>query len=163
MGTMESGVSFDEVFAVEYPRLLRALAVAGDAAHAEDAVQEAFIAAERRWSRVSTLDDPAGWVRRVALNRLANGRRNRRRRAEILASVRPPDPTTLDALDLDLLDALRALPDRQRLTLCLHHLGGYPVAEIAAMLGVADGTVKSNLHDARSALRRRLEVPDDVH
>jgi RNA polymerase sigma-70 factor (ECF subfamily) len=160
---MDGVGAFDEMFSAEYPRLLRALAVAGDAGHAEDAVQEAFIVAERRWSYVSKLDDPAGWVRRVAVNRLANSRRNRRRRDEILASVRPPDPTTLESADLDLLDAVRALPERQRLALCLHHLAGYPVADVARMLGVADGTVKSNLHDARAALRRRLEVPDDVH
>jgi RNA polymerase sigma-70 factor, ECF subfamily len=160
---MDGGGTFDEVFSAEYPRLLRALAVADDAAHAEDAVQEAFIEAERRWPYVSSLDDPVGWVRRVAVNRLANVRRNRRRRDEILATVRPPDPATLGAADLDLLDAVRALPERQRLALCLHHLAGYAVADVARMLGVADGTVKSNLHDARAALRRRLEVPDDVH
>jgi RNA polymerase sigma-70 factor (ECF subfamily) len=160
---MDGVGTFDEVFSSEYPRLLRALAVAGDAAHAEDAVQDAFIVAERRWSYVSKLDDPVGWVRRVAVNRLANGRRDRRRRDEILASVRPPDPAALETADLDLLDAVRALPERQRLALCLYHLAGYPVADVARMLGIADGTVKSNLHDARAALRRRLEVPDDVH
>jgi RNA polymerase sigma-70 factor (ECF subfamily) len=154
--------SIDELFQREYPRLVRALAVAEDAPHAADAVQEAFIAAQRRWARVSTLDDPAAWVRRVAVNRLANGRRDRRRRSEILAGVRAPDPAELDALDLDLLDAVRSLPPRQRLTLCLHHLAGYAVADVAAMLEVTEGTVKSNLHDARTALRQRLEVPDDV-
>jgi RNA polymerase sigma-70 factor (ECF subfamily) len=155
--------SFDEVYAAEYPRLVQALSVAEAAADAEDAVQDAFVAAQRRWSYVSSLDDPAGWVRRVALNRLSNGRRNRHRRAAILARARPPDPATLDPLDLDLLEAIRALPPRQRRSLCLHHLAGYTVAEIALMLGVAEGTVKSNLHDARSALRRLMEVPDDVH
>jgi RNA polymerase sigma-70 factor (ECF subfamily) len=155
--------SFDEVFSTEYPRLVRALSVAEDAGAAEDAVQDAFVAAQRRWSYVSRLDDPVGWVRRVALNRLANTRRNRRRRAEILARVRPPGPATLDPLDLDLLAAIRALPPSQRRALCLHHLAGYSMAEIAPMLGVAEGTVKSNLHDARAALRRLMEVPDDVH
>ena len=155
--------SFDEVFGAEYPRLVQALSVADDAAHADDAVQEAFVAAQRRWSYVARLDDPVGWIRRAALNRRSTARRTRRRRAEILARVRPPDPAGLDPLDLDLLDAIRALPPRQRRALCLHHLGGYTVAEIARMLGVAEGTVKSNLHDARSALRRLMEVPDDVH
>jgi RNA polymerase sigma-70 factor, ECF subfamily len=157
---MRPVVSFDELFLREYSRLVRALAVAEDAAHAADAVQEAFLAADRRWSHVAGLDDPAGWVRRVAVNRLANGRRDRRRRAEILAGVRPPDPSELDPVDLDLVAALRALPDRQRLTLCLHHLGGCTVAEVAAALGCAEGTAKSNLHDARAALRRSLEVAD---
>jgi len=155
--------TFDEVFGAEYRRLVQALSVADDAAHAEDAVQEAFVAAHRRWSYVSGLDDPAGWIRRVALNRLSTARRTRQRRSEILARVRAPDPADLDPLDLDLLDAIRALAPRQRRSLCLHHLGGYSVAEIASMLGVAEGTVKSNLHDARGALRHLMEVPDDVH
>jgi RNA polymerase sigma factor (sigma-70 family) len=161
-GVMVLVGAFEELFRAEYPRLVRSLAVAHDAALAEDAVQEAFIAAQRRWPDVAGLDDPAGWVRRVAVNRLANSRRNRRRRTEILATVRPPDPATLEAADLDLLRAIEALPSRQRLTLCLHHLAGYTVAEVAEMLAVAPGTVKSNLHDARSALRRALEVPDAV-
>ena len=160
---MASVGSFDQVFSAEYPRLVQALSVADDAANAEDAVQEAFVAAHRRWASVAQLDDPVGWVRRVALNRLSTARRTRQRRAQILARVRPPDPARLDPLDLDLLEAIRALPPRQRRSLCLHHLGGYTVAEVASMLGVADGTVKSNLHDARSALRRLMEVPDDVH
>lgn len=154
--------AFEQLFRAEYPRLVRSLAVAHDSQLAEDAVQEAFIAAQQRWSHVGDLDDPAGWVRRVAVNRLANSHRNHRRRHEILATVRPPDPATLEPADLDLRRAVRALPDRQRLTLCLHHLAGYSVAEVAAMLDVAAGTVKSNLHDARSALRRVLEVPDAV-
>jgi RNA polymerase sigma-70 factor, ECF subfamily len=162
-GVMADMATFDEVFGAEYPRLVRALSVADDPADVEDAVQEAFVAAHRRWPYVVGLDDPVGWVRRAALNRISTGRRTRRRRAEILRRVRPPDPVTLDPLDLDLLEAIRALPPRQRRSLCLHHLGGYPIGEIAPMLGVAEGTVKSNLHDARSALRRLMEVPDDVH
>jgi RNA polymerase sigma-70 factor, ECF subfamily len=154
--------SFDELFVREYGRLVRALGVADDAAHAADAVQEAFLAADRRWSHVSALDDPAGWVRRVAVNRISNARRDRRRRSEILAGVRTPDPAELDPVDLDLVAAVRALPERQRLTLCLHHLGGYTVVEMAEALGCAEGTVKSNLHDARAALRRTLEVVDDA-
>jgi RNA polymerase sigma-70 factor (ECF subfamily) len=137
---MDTVRAFDDLFTAEYPRLLRSLAVADDVALAEDAVQEAFIAAERRWSYVAGLDDPAGRVRRVALNRLSSGRRNRRR-ADILASVRPPDPASLDPADLDLLDAVRALPPRQRPAVCLHYLAGYSVAEVAAMLAVLpDGT-----------------------
>ncbi len=101
-------------------------------------------------------------MRRVAVNKLRNGHRNRRRRDEILAGIRAPEPAQLDALDLDLLAAVRALPQRQRLAVCLHHLAGYPVGEVADALGVAEGTVKSNLHDARAALRRALEVPDDA-
>ncbi|CAN5596193.1 hypothetical protein BH20ACT2_BH20ACT2_03250 [soil metagenome] len=119
---MAGVVGLEELFVREYPRLVRALAVAGDAAHAADAIQEAFIAADRRWAHVSRLDDPAGWVRRVAVNRLSNQRRDPRRRTEILGGLRPPDPAELEPVDLDLLAALESLTDRQRLALCLHHL-----------------------------------------
>ena len=76
--------------------------------------------------------------------------------------MREPDPAQLDIIDLDLLAAVRALPQRQRLAVCLHHLAGYPIAEVADALGVAEGTVKSNLHDARASLRRALELSDDA-
>jgi RNA polymerase sigma-70 factor (ECF subfamily) len=161
-GQERSGPRFEALFLVEFPRLVRSLAVSDGRDDAADAVQEAFIQAERRWARVGGLDDPAGWVRRVALNRLANGRRNRRRRGEILDALRPADPAELGARDLDLLAAVTALPPQQRRCVCLHHIGGYPIAEVAAALGVAEGTVKSQLHDARAALRRRLEVHDDA-
>ena len=154
--------AIEDLFRQEFPRLVRALALVDGPEAAADAVQEAFIAADCRWRRVRQLDDPAGWVRRVALNRLLNGRRNARRRAELLASVRPVAVDDLDPLDLDLLAAIRALPTQQRLVICLHHLGGYRVDDVAADLGIAPGTVKSHLHDARRSLQRTLEVTDDA-
>jgi RNA polymerase sigma-70 factor (ECF subfamily) len=153
MGT----VGIDELFDREFARLVRALAVAFDTESAADAVQEAFIAADRRWRHVSRYDDPAAWIRRVAVNRLRNGRRDRSRRAEILAALRPVAADDLTDDLLDLRRAVDALPERMRLCVCLHHIGGYPIAETAALLGVAEGTVKSNLHDARVRLRERLE------
>jgi RNA polymerase sigma-70 factor (ECF subfamily) len=166
METTEAGpplpATIDDLFRRECPRLVRALSVVDGAEAAADAVQEAFIAADRRWKTVGALEDPAGWVRRVAINRLLNGRRNRLRRHEILAAVRPVPDAELEASDLDLLAAVRALPRQQRLVVCLYHLGGYPIASVAADLGIAPGTVKSHLHDARKALRRNLEVSDDV-
>ena len=154
--------TIEEVYRAEFPRLVRSLAVVDGHEAAADAVQEAFIAADRRWRKVSRLDDPVGWIRRAAINKALNGRRNTRRRAELLAGVRPVVVDDLDALDLDLLAAIRALPTQQRLVICLHHLGGYRITEVAADLGIAPGTVKSHLHDARRALRTHLEVTDDA-
>jgi RNA polymerase sigma-70 factor (ECF subfamily) len=151
MGTVE------ELFEGEYDRLVSALGVAFDPESAADAVQEAFISADRRWTRVSALDDPAGWVRRVALNRLRSGRRLLRRRREILATVRPVAPVDLTSEMIDLRRALDDLPDRQRISVCLFHLAGLSVEEVAAALDVSTGTVKSNLHDARQRLRAGLE------
>lgn len=147
----------DDLFEAEFSRLVRGLAVAFDVESAADAVQEAFIAAHRQWDSVCRYEDPAGWVRRVALNRLANGRRNRRRRQEILDAIRPVRDRDLTADLVDLRAAIQALPEKMRLAVCLHHLSGLTVGEVAATLDVAPGTVKSNLHDARVKLRAALE------
>lgn len=148
----------EELFRHEYTRLVRALGVAFGDDVAADAVQEAFIEADRRWRRVAALDDPAGWVRRVALNRLLTHRRLQRRREEILATVRPAAPDDLTDECLDLRRAIDALAPRMRLVVCLHYLGGLSVAEVADALTVSAGTVKSTLHDARGRLRRELEA-----
>lgn len=158
---MDDEGSVDELFERHYVAIVRALAVAfDDVEGAADAVQEAFIEADRRWRTVGQYDDPAVWVRRVAINRLSNGRRNRLRRGAILAAVRPvPQQDLTDDL-LDLRAAIDALPEKMRLAVCLHHVAGIPIADVAATLGVSEGTVKSNLHDARLRLRAEME---DTH
>lgn len=158
---MSEADELDELFRAEFTRLVRGLGVAYGVDAAADAVQDAFLAAHRRWRKVRGLDDPAGWVRRVALNRLMNGRRNRARRTRILESLRPAEIEVLPAATIDLHEAVNALPERMRLAVCLHHLSGFTVAEVADSLGVSPGTVKSNLHDARTKLRQVLG--DDLH
>ena len=159
---MDDAGTVDELFERHYEAIVRALAVAfDDPEGAADAVQEAFIEADRRWRKIGQYDDPAVWVRRVAINRLRNGRRNRRRRAEIVAAIRPLPPEDLTDALLDLRRAIDALPEKMRLAVCLHHVAGVPVEDVAATLEVAPGTVKSNLHDAR--LRLRAEMGDSAH
>ncbi len=151
---MQVGLTVEDLFVREFARLTRALAVAfDDAEGAADAVQEAFIEADRRWDSMGGYGDPAGWVRRVATNRMLNRRRNRIRRSEILAAVRPVAPEDLTDDLLDLRAAIDRLPEKMRLAVCLHHLGGCAIDEVAEILGVSPGTVKSNLHDARRQLR----------
>jgi RNA polymerase sigma-70 factor (ECF subfamily) len=152
-----TATAFDELFRATYPQLVRALSVAADRGAAADAVQEAFVQADVHWRRVGTLDNPGAWVRRVAINRLANHRRGLRRREAAVARLDAGEASVgLDPADLDLAAALRALPEKQRLAICLHYLADLSVAEVAESLGVAEGTVKSNLHDARRALRDQL-------
>ncbi len=159
---MDHEGSVDELFERHYVAIVRALAVAfADPEGAADAVQEAFIEADRRWRRISQYDDPAVWVRRVAINRLRNGNRNHRRRAEIVAAIRPVVPEDLTAELLDLRRAVDGLPEKQRLAVCLHHIAGVPIDEVAVTLEVSEGTVKSNLHDARRRLR--VELEDRTH
>ncbi|MGY6499809.1 MAG: RNA polymerase sigma factor [Acidimicrobiales bacterium] len=153
---------FDECFRLHYPRLVRSLALGSDDADA--AVQEAFVQAHLRWRMVSQLEDPVGWVRRVAIRRILNQHRGRRRRDRAVERLgadqhgEGPDPA--DDRHADLVAAIRTLPARQRLALVLHHLDGLPVREVAAAMDTSEGTVKSQLHDARANLRPLLEVDD---
>ena len=128
----------------------------GSIAEAQDVVQEAFCRALPRWETISTYDDPAAWVRKVAWN-LATSRWRRVRRLTGLshpdADRATPAPTP-DRVALQI--ALGSLPARQRQAVVLHYLGGLPIAEIAEITGAAEGTVKSWLHRARAALAERL-------
>jgi RNA polymerase sigma-70 factor (ECF subfamily) len=162
------GVEFERLFRDEYPRLVRSLTlVCGDGEVAADVVQDAFVQAHRHWRRVAAYDDPATWVRRVAINRAINHRRGVRRLRRFVDRAAPPDrshrsggtePPDL-AAGLDLWRAVAALPHQQRHVVALHYLADLPLAEIAAALGIQPGTVKAHLHHARIALADRLGTP----
>lgn len=79
----------------------------------------------------------------------------------LMAILRPAADEPVDP-PVDFDAALRGLPRRQRAVVALFYVADLPVAEIASVLGLAEGTVKSHLHDARRALAPRLEV-DDGH
>jgi RNA polymerase sigma-70 factor (ECF subfamily) len=151
---------FEELFRGHYARLVRALTVAaGNAEDAADAVQEAFVQLHRHWRRVRRYDDPVGWLRRVATNRVLNQRRGRERYERARANVPQSDPVT--ASEHAIWDEVKALPTQQRTVIGLHYLGELSVQEVAEAMGIAPGTVKSHLHDARQRLRERLEVTDN--
>ncbi|OWY63572.1 hypothetical protein B7486_52360 [cyanobacterium TDX16] len=154
----------EALFQAHFAPLVRGLALAaGSYEAASDAVQDAFVQLHRHWRRVSAYEEPVAWLQRVATNRVANQRRGSQRQANLVERL----AGSIDAADeldraakLDLLNAIAALPERQRLVVGLHHLTGMKVSEVAAALDVSEGTVKSQLHDARSNLRTALEVDD---
>ncbi len=157
--------SFDEFFLAEFPRLVSMLtAWNGDRAVAEDLAQDALLQAHRHWATVSNLDSPGAWVRRVALNRSSNeGRRRRRERAAIvrLRTTKPSDaarPTPDDALWAQ----VRSLPANQRDATVLRYVDDLPLADIAAILGCTDGTVKTHLQRARRTLSNHLSTNAEV-
>lgn len=151
--------SLETLFSAEYERLVRGLALAFGMESASDAVQEAFIRASRKWRRVSQYDEPAMWIRRVALNLLLNEQRDRRRRSQILAAVAPTTEAVAREVDSheDLREALASLPERLRAVVCLHYLSELRVEEVAQALEISTGTVKSQLHEGRRRLRSIME------
>ena len=157
-----SQARFDELFRLHQPRLVRSLSLmAGDREAAADAVQEAFIRAHQRWRRVERLDDPVGWVRRVAINRIKDDRRSGRRKRDAVVRLGGRAATIghheINPADDALMAHLASLPQQQRRCVVLHYVEDLSIEQIARTLGVADGTVKSNLSDARARLRARLE------
>jgi len=157
----------EALFRAHYAPLVRGLSLAaGSPEAAADAVQDAFVQLHRHWRKVSGYDEPVAWLRRVAVNRVQDQRRGDRRRdaavgrLQVVTSDVAASHAGTPQLDelADLRDAVAALPRGQRLVVGLHHLSGLPVAAVADALEISEGTVKSQLHDARSNLRTALEV-----
>ncbi len=159
--------AFDAIVRTEVDRVYRlALAITGNEADASDATQDAFVSA---WRGLRDLRDPTAfdaWLTRLAVNAsrmVLRGRRRRLVREIAVADVDPQAPRGGGARDgtaedaMDLRAALGHLPADQRALLAMRHLEGRGVAELASVLGVPDGTVKSRLHAARLALQRCLD------
>jgi RNA polymerase sigma-70 factor (ECF subfamily) len=154
----------EDVFECEYARLVRALTiVAGEREAAADAVQEAFARLVARWDRVSAYEDPAGWVRRVALNTIRDQQRSFWRQTALLVRIQQerPAPDVALAVDRELWVLMRSLPLRQRTAIALHYVGGLTARETAEVMHISEGTVDRHLHRALQSLRRALEEADD--
>jgi RNA polymerase sigma-70 factor, ECF subfamily len=149
---------FEAFYRAAAPRLVgQLLALTGDLHEAEDVVQEAFLRASLRWSRIRAYDNPEAWVRRVAVNLASNELRRAKRRLGALLRLGPPRPAAALAPDeVALNQALRELPLRYRQVLVLHYLMGLRVDEIAHTLRIPAGTVKARLSRGRDALAVRL-------
>ncbi|HAP76450.1 MAG TPA: SigE family RNA polymerase sigma factor [Acidimicrobiaceae bacterium] len=148
--------SVEDLFRAHYARLVRALAlVSGSQESAADAVQEAFVKAHLHWRRIQRYDDPVGWIRRVAINKLHDDHRRRGRKDRAVermkADARPEAVQWSDGHDVG--ELLAALPKQQRLCLALFYVDGLSVAEVANTLDISEGAVKFHLHQGRDRLR----------
>ena len=156
---MSEREEFTAFYLATWPRLFRTTyAVAGDRQRTEDALQTAFAQAWSRWSRVSATDDPAAYVRRLAVNAAISGHRRAWTRRET-SVPELPDAATTDEAPLEHHATWRAvtdLPPRQRAVVVLRYYEGLSEREIADVLGCRPGTVKSQASAALSALRTRL-------
>ena len=159
-------VDFDEFYRATARRTLRyAYAVTGDLGAAQDLTQEAYIRAWQRWRMITGYDSQESWLRLV-VTRLASDRwRHLAVHRRFAAGARPVPPCGPPGEDTVLLTgALRQLPMPQRRVLALHYLLDLPVSQIAAEVGVPEGTVKSWLSRGRTALAALLgEAREEEH
>ena len=152
---VEGWARFDSFFQEEHVRLFKALYfVTGNRQDAEELMQEAFMKLWERWDAIDAIDDPTGYLFRVALN----GFRMRRRRAATAVRKAAPIPEERDAfveaeMRADVRALLLELTPRQRAALLLVDLLGYPSEQAARILRVRPSTVRALATKGRRALR----------
>jgi RNA polymerase sigma-70 factor (sigma-E family) len=149
-----------DLYAGSYRRLvLQLYPLTGDLGEAQDVVQEAFVRLIASPRRAATLDNPEAWLRTVAVNLV----RSRWRRGKVLQRLLhrietgPAEVPGATPDHVALMAALWTLPAGQREAIALHHLADLPVAEVAEILQVSEGTVKSRLSRGRAALAGLLD------
>jgi len=137
--------------------------ILGDPEDADDAAQDGFLAALRHIGRFDPTRPFGPWLLKIVANAAADRRRRRRvRQAEPLAPYlattgdSPDRAADLSGLGAALRAALAELPERQRAALVLFDSEGYSHREIGEILGIPEGTVRSDVFHARRTLREKL-------
>jgi RNA polymerase sigma-70 factor (sigma-E family) len=132
----------------------------GDLPGAEDVVQEAFIGLYRHWDRLDGADAALPYVRASVLNGCRSVLRRRAVRRRWMAEQPPAVPVETELLGgeerQDVIRALGRLPHRQREVLMLRFYCDLPDEQIARVMGIGQGTVRSTAHRALAALGRAL-------
>lgn len=159
---------FSEFVAARSPALLRtAYLLTGDAHHAQDLLQTALMATAARWAGIRDRQHAEAYVRRAMYRHQINWWRARARRPETLVTA-PPERSSLDNhADLTvqrhgLIAALRRLPRRQRVVVVLRYYEDRSEAEVAALLGISLGTVRSQTSKALVKLRQHYSTVHSV-
>ena len=149
--TSNRPVDWEALVTQQENRLYRAaLAILGDPHEAEDAVQDAFLRFLER--APDDLENPGAWLTRVLVNGCKSRLRLAWRRVGPLPETLPaPGPEERQELE-----ELFSLPPEDRAVIHLHYYEGYSTDEIARMLSLRPGTVRSRLSRAREKLRRLL-------
>lgn len=159
----EADPAFDTFVRARMPSLLRfAHAITGDPHTAADLVQDALERTGMRWSSLDRNGDPEAYVRRAIVNgRISRWRKLRR---ESLVDLVPDHAPYVDRGPRDdtLWQLLATLPRRQRAVLVLRYYEDQSEEQIAATLGCAPGTVKSQASKALAKLRAALDADSDL-
>jgi RNA polymerase sigma-70 factor (sigma-E family) len=153
-----------ELYSMHYRSLVRLAALLiRDVATAEEVVQDSFVAMHSRWRRLCESDKALSYLRQSVVNRSRSALRHR-----VVADRNAPEPPAemlkaghgaIILLERSaVVAALHALPARQREALVLRYYGDMSEAQIAAVMGICRGSVKTHTSSAMSALRSILEA-----
>jgi RNA polymerase sigma-70 factor, ECF subfamily len=162
--------AFEELYASHSRRLYAvAYRMIGNVQDAEDMVQEMFLLAFRKLDTYKGDSALGTWLYRLGVNACLDRLRSKARRNELRTQVLDVDPPRWPdqkmqplamVQRLDLERAIQALPDGCRAAFLLHDVEGFEHQEVARMLGIAEGTSKSQVHKARGRLRAALQRKD---
>ena len=160
--------SFEELYQEHSSRLFNlAWRMSGSRAEAEDLLQDIFLLAYRKLPEFRGESAVGTWLYRVAMNRCLDYLKSAHTRAgRLTGEIDEPRHGLLDYAKasrnghidkLDLERAIARLPDGARAAFLLHDVEGFQHQEIAAILGISEGTSKSQVHKARLRVRELLK------
>jgi RNA polymerase sigma factor (sigma-70 family) len=154
-----NGGSFEDLYRREYPNLVAvARALTGDRHDGEDLVQDTMVKAFVHWDRVRLYQKPGSWCLRVLTHACRDHWKRRRTRARFFDRQRRVERST-EGPGVEFIafwQAVRRLPQRPRLVVALYYAGDRSIADVAALVKVPEGTVKSDLARARVVLMSEL-------
>jgi RNA polymerase sigma-70 factor (ECF subfamily) len=162
------GAAFDELYQQHAPRLYNlAYRMAGGANDADDLLQEIFLLAYRKMGSFRGESSLGTWLYRLAMNHCLDVLRSRQARmghqTDSLDEDGAAEPTAAPALGavsrIDLDRAIGRLPHACRAAFLLHDVEGFGHHEVGAILGISEGTSKSQVHKARLRIRAYLTQP----
>jgi RNA polymerase sigma factor (sigma-70 family) len=155
-----SGGTFEDLYRREYPNLIAvARALTGDRHDGEDLVQDTMVKAFVHWDRLRRFQKPACWCLRVLTHACRDHWRRRQTRTRFIDRQRHVEPS-IEGPGVEFVafwQAVRRLPQRPRLVVTLYYAGDRSIAEVAAVVKVPEGTVKSDLARARAVLMSEME------
>jgi RNA polymerase sigma-70 factor (ECF subfamily) len=157
--------AFEELYRQHAPRIYgMACRMTGSTSDGEDLVQEIFLLVHRKLESFKGESSLGTWIYRLATNCCLDFLRSRQHRQQRTTDslddvlpVRGSDTGTFKIDRLELERAILQLPTGYRAAFMLHDVEGFDHAEVAAQLGIAEGTSKSQVHKARLKLRALLQ------
>ncbi|HEU0130355.1 MAG TPA: sigma-70 family RNA polymerase sigma factor [Mycobacteriales bacterium] len=150
---------FHDLYLREFPNLTRyAARLVDDRDLANELTQDAFTRLFARWRRV---DDPGAYVFLILTNLVRDHWRRRDRERRALRWLRPAPPREPSSREAAVVEGVERLPARLREPVLLHYYADLPVESVAATLGRPLGTVKRQLHEARTLIEQYLRDDEE--